>query len=200
MNISGWQYRVSLILSSGPLRAISLGSQPRTSVALASISLTPGLSTTSFSMPTYCEPWPGKSSAAGTGGFFFSTFWTLATGRSNGRLRISSGMVAYGTSNSPMLNQYLRSFFMSLSSLSVTIGSSPGERFFTSRYSCDLMLFFSVSSPFMAWKSHSCSTLCNRAVRQIWSSGVKPPMSGAVVSTPFSTIHCKAQGQPNCTA
>mmetsp|Transcript_21023 Transcript_21023/g.65634 ORF Transcript_21023/g.65634 Transcript_21023/m.65634 type:complete len:201 (+) Transcript_21023:831-1433(+) len=200
MNIKGWLYLVSLIFSSGPFSASSLGSQPRISVALASISFTRGRSTTSLSIPTYWDPWPGKSSAAGTGGFFFSTFCTFATGRSSGRLRISSGIVEYGISNSPVLNQYLRSFFMSLSRRSVTIGSRPGDLFLTRRYSCDLMLFFSVSSPFMAWKSHSCSTLCNRAVRQIWSSGVKPPMSGEVMSTPFSTIHCKAQGQPNCTA
>mmetsp|Transcript_89016 Transcript_89016/g.265545 ORF Transcript_89016/g.265545 Transcript_89016/m.265545 type:complete len:313 (+) Transcript_89016:360-1298(+) len=162
MYIRGWQYLVSLSFCSGPLRASSLGSQPRISLAFSNIALTAGFSSCSLNMPTYCEPWPGKSRAAGTGGFFFSTFVTLEEGRSSGLLRISSGMVAYGTSKSPMLNQYFLSFFMSLSSLSVTMGSRPGARFLTRRYSCALMLFFSVSSPFRAWKHHSCSVLCRR--------------------------------------
>mmetsp|Transcript_97661 Transcript_97661/g.285076 ORF Transcript_97661/g.285076 Transcript_97661/m.285076 type:complete len:330 (-) Transcript_97661:539-1528(-) len=159
MNMMGWQYLVSLSFSSGPFSASSSGSQPRISLAFTSIALTIGSSMTSLSIPTYCEPWPGKSSAAGKGGFFFSAFATLETGRSNGRLRISSGMVANGTSKSPISYQYFRSFFMSLSSLSVTIGSRPGARFLMRRYSCDLMLFFSVNSPFSAWKHHSISWL-----------------------------------------
>merc|ERR550532_1615998 len=122
-------------------------------------------------MPTYWEPWPGKSSAAGTAGFFFSTLMTFDTGRSSGLARISSGMVEYGISKSPMLYQYLRSFFISLSSLSWTMGSRLGARVFTSRYSWDLMLFFSVSSPLTAWKHHSISVLCRRGHFQIVSSG-----------------------------
>mmetsp|Transcript_36371 Transcript_36371/g.82732 ORF Transcript_36371/g.82732 Transcript_36371/m.82732 type:complete len:252 (-) Transcript_36371:95-850(-) len=71
-NIAGWQYFVSLSLFSGPLRQSSLTSQPRTFSAVASISLTAGRFTQSLSMPTYCEPWPGKSSATGSAGFDFA--------------------------------------------------------------------------------------------------------------------------------
>mmetsp|Transcript_30797 Transcript_30797/g.95775 ORF Transcript_30797/g.95775 Transcript_30797/m.95775 type:complete len:271 (+) Transcript_30797:347-1159(+) len=67
-NIAGWQYFVSLSLASGPLRQSSFKSQPSTFSAVASISFTAGRFTQSLSMPTYCEPWPGKSSAAGSAG------------------------------------------------------------------------------------------------------------------------------------
>mmetsp|Transcript_30790 Transcript_30790/g.95749 ORF Transcript_30790/g.95749 Transcript_30790/m.95749 type:complete len:243 (+) Transcript_30790:455-1183(+) len=68
MNMAGWQYFVSLSFASGPFRQSSFTSQPRTFSAVASISFTAGRLTTSLSMPTYWEPWPGKSSAAGSAG------------------------------------------------------------------------------------------------------------------------------------
>mmetsp|Transcript_65739 Transcript_65739/g.132013 ORF Transcript_65739/g.132013 Transcript_65739/m.132013 type:complete len:267 (-) Transcript_65739:635-1435(-) len=71
-NIAGWQYFVSLSLFSGPLRQSSLMSQPRTFSAVANISLTAGRLTQSFSMPTYWEPWPGKSRAMGSAGLDFA--------------------------------------------------------------------------------------------------------------------------------
>mmetsp|Transcript_124214 Transcript_124214/g.351675 ORF Transcript_124214/g.351675 Transcript_124214/m.351675 type:complete len:349 (+) Transcript_124214:346-1392(+) len=198
-NMMGWQYLVSAILSSGPLRHSSFGSQPRISVARARISLTTGRSQASLSIPTYCEPCPGKSSAAGTGGFFFSAILTVDLGRSDGIKASSSGVILYGTSYSPIWNQYFRSFFMSLSSRSDTMASSPGHRCFTRRYSCAFRLFFSVSSPLTAWKHHSISGLCSLGFRQIVSSGVKPLLSGTEMSTPFSTSHCRAQAVPNWT-
>mmetsp|Transcript_56456 Transcript_56456/g.165745 ORF Transcript_56456/g.165745 Transcript_56456/m.165745 type:complete len:252 (+) Transcript_56456:338-1093(+) len=68
-NMAGWQYLVSLSLSSGPLSTRSLRSQPRTFSALVSISATAGMFRHSFIMPTYCEPWPGKRIATGRAGF-----------------------------------------------------------------------------------------------------------------------------------
>mmetsp|Transcript_40175 Transcript_40175/g.116163 ORF Transcript_40175/g.116163 Transcript_40175/m.116163 type:complete len:307 (-) Transcript_40175:720-1640(-) len=92
MNISGWQYRVSDNFSSGPLSAISFGSQPRMAAALENMTLTLGRSTTSFIMPTYCEPWPGKSRAAGNATFRFSSGATRETGKSSGLRCNSSGV------------------------------------------------------------------------------------------------------------
>mmetsp|Transcript_93634 Transcript_93634/g.292867 ORF Transcript_93634/g.292867 Transcript_93634/m.292867 type:complete len:268 (+) Transcript_93634:459-1262(+) len=68
-NIAGWQYFVSLSWFSGPFRQSSFKSQPSTFSAVASISFTAGMFTQSLSMPTYWEPWPGKSSATGSAGF-----------------------------------------------------------------------------------------------------------------------------------
>mmetsp|Transcript_30438 Transcript_30438/g.94468 ORF Transcript_30438/g.94468 Transcript_30438/m.94468 type:complete len:289 (-) Transcript_30438:286-1152(-) len=62
-NIAGWQYCVSASLSSGPERQRPRRSYPRISFAFSSITLTSALSSRPWSIPTYCEPCPGKSSA-----------------------------------------------------------------------------------------------------------------------------------------
>mmetsp|Transcript_65559 Transcript_65559/g.168746 ORF Transcript_65559/g.168746 Transcript_65559/m.168746 type:complete len:267 (+) Transcript_65559:335-1135(+) len=84
MNMMGWQYLVSWSFSSGPLRARSCGSQPRISLAFRRYSFTVGLSMTLLSMPTYCEPCPGKRRAALTGITTLSKGATLELGRSSG--------------------------------------------------------------------------------------------------------------------
>mmetsp|Transcript_99380 Transcript_99380/g.281465 ORF Transcript_99380/g.281465 Transcript_99380/m.281465 type:complete len:307 (-) Transcript_99380:143-1063(-) len=68
MNMAGWQYLVSMSRASGPLRhrSLMLMSQPRILSALSSMSRTAGRPTASLSMPTYCEPWPGKRMATGS--------------------------------------------------------------------------------------------------------------------------------------
>mmetsp|Transcript_17025 Transcript_17025/g.22977 ORF Transcript_17025/g.22977 Transcript_17025/m.22977 type:complete len:219 (+) Transcript_17025:519-1175(+) len=60
-NITGWQTSVFSSLEPGPLRQTSRASQPRMVLALLSMSFTAGMSFTSLSIFTYCEPWPGKS-------------------------------------------------------------------------------------------------------------------------------------------
>mmetsp|Transcript_101579 Transcript_101579/g.291579 ORF Transcript_101579/g.291579 Transcript_101579/m.291579 type:complete len:309 (-) Transcript_101579:742-1668(-) len=97
MSIKGWQCLVSAITSSGPLSISCFGSQPKIDSAFLSMSLTKALSMTSLSMPTYCEPWPGKSSATGTVTFTFARGSTFDTGKSNGR---SSSQAGGGYANS----------------------------------------------------------------------------------------------------
>mmetsp|Transcript_17898 Transcript_17898/g.56772 ORF Transcript_17898/g.56772 Transcript_17898/m.56772 type:complete len:225 (+) Transcript_17898:332-1006(+) len=53
MNIAGWQYLVSLSLSSGPFKQSSFTSHPRIFSAFSSISFTAGNPMTSFIMPTF---------------------------------------------------------------------------------------------------------------------------------------------------
>mmetsp|Transcript_68208 Transcript_68208/g.142541 ORF Transcript_68208/g.142541 Transcript_68208/m.142541 type:complete len:267 (-) Transcript_68208:723-1523(-) len=69
---TGWQYFVSDNLASGPLVHNSKTSQPKTDCALESSSFTAGSLEASANMPMYCDPCPGKSMAAGRGGFAFS--------------------------------------------------------------------------------------------------------------------------------
>mmetsp|Transcript_111069 Transcript_111069/g.269919 ORF Transcript_111069/g.269919 Transcript_111069/m.269919 type:complete len:240 (-) Transcript_111069:598-1317(-) len=66
-NITGWQTSVFSSLEPGPLRQTSRASQPRMVLALLSMSFTAGMSFTSLSIFTYCEPWPGNSKPMGKG-------------------------------------------------------------------------------------------------------------------------------------
>mmetsp|Transcript_33569 Transcript_33569/g.101343 ORF Transcript_33569/g.101343 Transcript_33569/m.101343 type:complete len:361 (+) Transcript_33569:83-1165(+) len=66
MYSAGWAYFVSCKVSSGPSTQILRMSYPKTRLAVSSISLTAGRSFTSFSIPTLCEPWPGKSRPTGS--------------------------------------------------------------------------------------------------------------------------------------
>mmetsp|Transcript_125542 Transcript_125542/g.280138 ORF Transcript_125542/g.280138 Transcript_125542/m.280138 type:complete len:247 (-) Transcript_125542:346-1086(-) len=68
MYMAGWQYFVISNLDSGPLRQSSSRSKPKIIVALASMPFTAGMSLTAESIFTYCEPWPGKIKATGSGG------------------------------------------------------------------------------------------------------------------------------------
>jgi hypothetical protein len=62
-NSAGCAKTVSSSFSFGPLTHKSSKSYPRISAALSHISLTAGKDETLFSIPTACEPWPGKRNA-----------------------------------------------------------------------------------------------------------------------------------------
>mmetsp|Transcript_43430 Transcript_43430/g.80941 ORF Transcript_43430/g.80941 Transcript_43430/m.80941 type:complete len:324 (+) Transcript_43430:435-1406(+) len=64
--IAGWQNLVRSNSASGPLRQTSSKSKSRILFAVASMSLTAGRSLTPAIIFTYCDPWPGKSSATGS--------------------------------------------------------------------------------------------------------------------------------------